>query len=67
MLPDNQNKENVYNKNKLNPIVLAGGCFWGTQAYISGFQASHTPGAVTASTCVCSINGKLTKELMQNA
>jgi len=34
MLPDNPNKENVYDKNKLNSIVLAGGCFWGTQAYI---------------------------------
>jgi len=43
MLPDNPNKKIVYDKNELNSIVLAGGCFWGTQAYISRLSGvAHT-------------------------
>jgi len=43
MLPDNPNKKIVYDKNELNSIVLAGGCFWGTQAYISRLSGVAHP------------------------
>ncbi|MCL2550173.1 MAG: peptide-methionine (S)-S-oxide reductase MsrA, partial [Methanimicrococcus sp.] len=33
-LPDNPNKRITFDESKLSRIVLAGGCFWGTQAYI---------------------------------
>ncbi|MCL2862873.1 MAG: peptide-methionine (S)-S-oxide reductase MsrA [Methanimicrococcus sp.] len=33
-LPDNPNKGITFDEDKLSRIVLAGGCFWGTQAYI---------------------------------
>jgi len=33
-LPDNPNKNMTFDESKLSHIVLAGGCFWGTQAYI---------------------------------
>ncbi len=34
MMPDNPNININYNESKLSAIILAGGCFWGTQAYI---------------------------------
>lgn len=33
-MPDNPNRNLAFDENKLCSIVLAGGCFWGTQAYI---------------------------------
>ena len=33
-MPDNPNQNIEFDENKLSGIVLAGGCFWGTQAYI---------------------------------
>ena len=32
-MPENPNRELVYDFQSLSSIVLAGGCFWGTQAY----------------------------------
>lgn len=46
ILPDNPNKNKNYKKENLKTIVLAGGCFWGTQAYIA-----RLPG-VAATKCV---------------
>lgn len=34
-LPDNPNKNIKFNKDNLKTIYLAGGCFWGIEAYIS--------------------------------
>lgn len=34
-LPDNPNKDVVYDKTKLKEIYLAGGCFWGLEAYMA--------------------------------
>jgi peptide methionine sulfoxide reductase msrA/msrB len=34
-LPDNPNDNVVYDVNKLDDIYLAGGCFWGLEAYMS--------------------------------
>jgi len=34
-LPDNPNENIKFNKNNLKTIYLAGGCFWGIEAYIS--------------------------------
>jgi len=52
MMPDNPNRGKRYDINSLKSIVLAGGCFWGTQAYISrllgvaytecGYSNGHT-------------------------
>ena len=33
-IPDNPNTKIQFDKSKLSGIVLAGGCFWGTQAYV---------------------------------
>ena len=34
MLPNNPNKGMSFDESKLRTIYLAGGCFWGTEAYI---------------------------------
>lgn len=42
-LPYNPNNHITYNEDKLAQIVLAGGCFWGTQAYIRRLHGvAHT-------------------------
>lgn len=33
-MPDNPNKNICYDAQPLSGVVLAGGCFWGTQAYL---------------------------------
>lgn len=33
-MPENPNLKIAFNEQELSEIVLAGGCFWGTQAYI---------------------------------
>jgi len=42
-MPDNPNQNIRYDENKLSRIALAGGCFWGTQAYIRRiYGVAHT-------------------------
>lgn len=43
VLPENPNQLISYEKNKLKEIVLAGGCFWGTEAYMA-----RVPGVYSA-------------------
>lgn len=50
-LPDNPNKDIDFSKSQLQDIWLAGGCFWGVQAYVS-----RIPGV--AETTVGYANGK---------
>ncbi len=35
LLPDNPNTALVFDRNRLKEIYFAGGCFWGTEAYIA--------------------------------
>lgn len=44
-MPENPNDEIEYDGEKLSAIVLAGGCFWGTQAFIR-----RIPGVATTIT-----------------
>ncbi|MCT4632019.1 MAG: peptide-methionine (R)-S-oxide reductase MsrB [Firmicutes bacterium] len=34
-LPDNPNKDLIFDKDKLEDLYLAGGCFWGLEAYMT--------------------------------
>jgi len=57
MLPYNKNLDLVFEKENLKTIYLAGGCFWGTDAYMtrvlgvaeteSGYANGHAPLPVT--------------------
>lgn len=57
MLPYNKNLDLTFNKENLKTIYLAGGCFWGTDAYMarvlgvseteSGYANGQTPLPVT--------------------
>lgn len=43
VLPENPNQRISYDENSLKEIVLAGGCFWGTEAYMA-----RVPGVYSA-------------------
>jgi peptide methionine sulfoxide reductase msrA/msrB len=57
MLPENPNKKLQFNKEDLKQIHVAGGCFWGVDAYLaltpgvysteSGYANGFDPGPVT--------------------
>jgi len=57
MLPDNKNLDLIFDEKNLKTIYLAGGCFWGTDAYMarvlgvaeteSGYANGHAPLPVT--------------------
>ena len=57
MLPPNPNKNLTFDENNLREIYLAGGCFWGVDAYMarvpgvysteSGYANGHESGKVT--------------------
>lgn len=53
-LPENKNKGIVYNKDTLREIALAGGCFWGVEAYFARIKG-------VAETSVGYANGKTEK------
>lgn len=52
-LPDNPNRDTVFDPTALHEVYLAGGCFWGVQAYMArvpgvydteaGYANGHTP------------------------
>lgn len=60
-LPDNPNKNLIFDKNNLHEIYLAGGCFWGVEAYMArvpgvfdtqvGYANGHTQNPTYEQVC----------------